>query len=105
MDDFISDPEAFTAMYLNFLLGNNSHLICPGMNCQPKIKMIAKSFGRSYARMTEEGSSHVTTGTHTDKDMMKNVLKRDPAFGSTMDGIERLVCEELHRSIESVRTE
>jgi hypothetical protein len=102
MDDFISDPEAFTAKYLNFMLGNNSHLICPGMNCQSKIKMIAKSFGKKYAMMKESGSSHVTTGLHTEKDLMKNVLKMDPYFGPILDRIQILVNEELHKSNDPV---
>ncbi len=104
MDDFISDPEAFTAKYLNFLLGNNSHLICPGMNCQRKIKMIAQSFGKKYATMKESGSSHVTTGTRTEKNLMKNVLKIDPNFGPILDRIESLVNEELHKSNDPVRS-
>lgn len=49
MDDFISDPEIFTTRYLDFLLGNNSNLICFQKSCQSKIKMVAKSFGEKYA--------------------------------------------------------
>lgn len=103
MDDFISDPETFTSRYLNFLLGNNTNLICPGRSCQQRIEMTSKSFGKKYATMKEKGSSHVTTGTHTDKEMMKNALKQDPILGPVLDRIEGLVSEELLKSNELKR--
>ena len=99
MDDFISDPKLFTEMYLHFVLGRNSKLICPEKEeCQIKLKKIATDFAEEYQRMKDKGSSHVTTETHTDKEKLKNALRGDPVFGRILDGIERLVSEELHKS-------
>ena len=53
--------------------------------------------------MKEKGSSHGTTGTHTDKEMMKNALKQDPILGPVLDRIEGLVSEELLKSNELKR--
>jgi len=96
MDDFLSDPAKFTATYLNFLLGNNTQPICPRANCAQKIKRIAKEFEQKYQKMSNKGSSHVTTGRHSsDRDKLKDSLKNDPLFGPILDRIEGLVNEAL----------
>lgn len=100
MDDFISDPAKFTETYLDFLLGvDHTQLTCPGKNCANKIilKKLGKSFELGYQKMNDKGSSHVTTGRHSNKDELKDILKKDPLFGPILDRIEELVDEALMR--------
>ena len=98
MDDFISDPAKFTTAYLNFLLGNNTQMICPRKNCTRKIKSIAKEFEQKYQKINEKGTAHVTTGRHSNKEKLMDLLKSDSLFGPILDGIEGLVNEALVNS-------
>ena len=97
MDDFISDPTTFTVRCLVFLLGRNTDLICPDKSCKQEIERIANEFEQNYNRKQMKGSSHITTGRHSNvmKKQLRESLKNDAIFGPVLENIEQLVTQAL----------
>ena len=98
MDDFIAAPSKFTFDCLNFLLGKNRGLICPDKSCKHEIERIADEFEQSYIRKQTMGSSHITTGKHSNvtKKYLLEAVKNNTIFGPVLNEIESLVNQALN---------
>ena len=90
MDDFIANPVKFTTTYLNFLLGDDAHIVAP-----KRLKAIAKKFEKKYTSIIDEGGKHVTHGKYDNREQLKDLLKNDPLFGPILDRTKKIVEEAL----------
>ncbi|KAL3805638.1 hypothetical protein HJC23_005882 [Cyclotella cryptica] len=98
MDDFITDPLAFTSSYLKILMGGNPLTLFENKPRKGEaiMKSIASKFAHNYNEMkSKEKHEHVTTGKHSDRQELMESLKNDELFGPILDAIEDLVNDAL----------
>lgn len=86
LDDFITQPGKSALDFLNFVFDDN---LDAAVTLRQK-EAAAMKYEQTYLAK-KEGSRHITDGKASNKEQLKEYLRRDPVFGPPIQKIEVLV--------------
>ena len=94
LDDFITQPGKSALDFLNFVFDDNHHHQA-GYGDDAVVTLRQKEAAAIKYEQTylakKEGSRHITDGKASNKEQLKEYLRRDPVFGPPIQKIETLV--------------